>query len=405
MSSQFSDRYQPGVEQEMRDFYHSLSEKDRRRYAAIEARKLGHGGVEYIAELLGCSRHTIERGRHDLERLPDDPAAGRVRRPGGGRKPLTEEQPELDENLDELLQVRTAGDPTQSEVRWTDLSPAQISQQLEQKGTPASPTVVRRLLREHGLGVRKIAKTRPGGEDPDRDAQFEHIFELEEVFEAEENPVFCMDTKRKERLGRLYRDGQVWTTAPEEAFDHDFPSWSEGVIIPHGIYDPRFNHGHLNLGLSHDTCEFACDSFLRFWNHWGRRHYPHASEILLECDAGGSNHCRQKIFKVELQRVANHIGLPIQVAHYPAYCSKYNPTDRRFFPHVSRACEGVLFTSVAKVASLMRQASTRTGLTTTVHVLRKAYQTGRKLPDNVLDTLNLTWSSLLPKWNYIINPQ
>ena len=405
MSSHFQNRYGPEIEQRMKDFYESLSEKDRRRYSAIEAEKLGHGGAAYIAEVLGCSRHTIERGRDDLKQLPDDPAAGRVRQPGGGRKPLTETEPDLEDNLDDILQVRVAGDPMHAEVIWTDLSPSQISEQLATRGTPASPAVVRDLLEEHGLGLRQIEKTVPGGDDPDRDEQFEHIRELEEVFREENNPIFCMDTKKKEHLGRFAREGRVWTTQPQQAFDHDFPSWADGVIIPHGIYDPLWNHGHLNIGLSHDTSECACDSLIQFWKQWGQKHYPQATEILLKCDAGGSNNCRHKIFKVELQRAVNKIGLPIQVAHYPSYCSKYNPTDRRFFPHVTRACEGVLFDSLQTVVELMQKATTKTGLTTTVHVLRKSYETGRKLAVDVLDTLNLTWSFLLPHWNYIISPQ
>lgn len=405
MSTEFEGRYTPEVEREMRDFYDSLSEKDRRRYSAIEAAKLGHGGIIYIAEVLGCSRHTIERGREDIKGLPEDPAAGRVRRPGGGRKPLTEDEPELDDNLDELLRVRTAGDPMHPDVIWTDLSPSSISEELAALGTPASPSVVRDLLRERELGRRQIEKTLAGGSVPERNEQFEHIFALEELFAQENNPIFCMDTKKKERLGRLSRDGHVWTTAPQHAFDHDFPSWSEGVIIPHGIYDLQLNHGHINIGLSHDTSQFACESLTWFWEHWGRQHYPAATDILLECDAGGSNNCHHKIFKVDLQEAVNRIGLPIQVAHYPSYCSKYNPTDRRFFPHVTRACEGVLFDSLGTVVELMRKARTRSGLTTTVHVMRKAYEVGRQLASDALDKINLTWSKLLPQWNYIIDPQ
>lgn len=404
MPSQPERPYEPEVEQSMRHLYESLSEKDRRRYAAVEAKKLGHGGVSYLAEVLGCSRHTIERGREELEQLPEDDAEGRVRRPGGGRKPLTESEPDLNDDLDTVLSVRTAGDPMHPEVVWTDLSANQISEQLEELGTSASPATVRKLLSERGLGRRKIQKTRPGGETPERNTQFELIFTLEDLYQTDGQPIFSMDTKKKEHLGRLYRDGRVWAEIPQQAFDHDFPTWAEGVIIPHGIYDPTLNHGHLNVGLSHDTSEFACDSFLWFWENWGRAHYPDATEILLECDAGGSNGCRRRTFKAGLQNVADTIGLPIHVAHYPSSCSKYNPIDRRFFPHVTRACEGVLFDSLETVVSLMRKATTRTGLETTVNVIHKAYETGRKVLDSVIDSLNLTHAPILPQWNYTLAP-
>ena len=176
-------------------------------------------------------------------------------------------------------------------ARWGDRWPA--SGRLE--GVSYSNRSNR--TEDRGLGQRQIEKSLAGGETPDRNAPFEHIFDLEELFEQENNPIFCMDAKKKERLGRLYRDGRVWTTAPQQAFDHDFPSWSEGVIIPHGIYDPQLNHGHVNIGLSHDTSQFACESLVWFWEHWGQEHYPDAEEILLECDAGGSNNCRHKILK------------------------------------------------------------------------------------------------------------
>lgn len=314
-------------------------------------------------------------------------------------------EPRLVENLESVLVVRTAGDPDDASVVWTDLSPPRIAAAVTALGTPVGPEVVRDWMRGRGLRLRKIAKVLPGGRSPDREAQFERIAELRGEHLAAGWPVFSVDTKAKERLGRLYRKGRVRCDRAFRAFDHDFPSWADGVLIPHGIYDERRNRGHVNIGLSHDTSEFACDSFRWYWQRIGRRCYPRASSLLWLCDCGGSNSASQHLFKQDLQRLADDLGITIRVAHYPSYCSKYNPIERRFFPHLGRACEGVLFDSLEKVVSLMRRAATSTGLRTTVNVVRRVYETGRKVAANFKKTTRILFDELLPKWNYRAVPQ
>jgi hypothetical protein len=314
------------------------------------------------------------------------------------KKVVTE--PQLERNLTSLLAERTAGDPDDEQVAWTDLTPPQIAAEVTEMGTPVSPAVVRDWLEDQGLALHKIEKSLAGGESPDRDAQFRRIAALKKKYLKAGEPVFSIDTKAKEHLGQLFRAGRVWTQRAFQAFDHDFPSWATGVVIPHGIYDLARNLGHINIGLSHDTSEFACDSFRWFWKCIGQQRYPHAQSILLLCDSGGSNSANQYLFKHDLQLLANDIGLPIRLAHYPSYCSKYNPADRRFFPHVSRACQGLLFDTLDTVVRLMRRAATSTGLRTTVHVIRKAYATGRKLADDFKHTMTIAFDRLLPKWNY-----
>lgn len=405
MAFSFQGSYDEHIEQRMRAFYETLSEKDRRRYAALEAAKLGHGGIEYVSRVLGCSRRTIERAQEELKQLPEDPAKDRVRREGAGRPKATESEPELESNLFSIFENRTAGDPMRVDVMWTDLKLRQISDALGSLGTPLSPPVIKQWLDDHDIGKRKIVKVIPGGETPDRNDQFEYIAQLREIYGQGGNPVFSIDSKKKEHLGNLYRDGRVYSQAPFEAFDHDFPSWADGRIITHGIFDLVRNHGHLNLGLSYDTAEFACDSFRWFWLRIGRYHYPHATSILWLCDAGGSNNCRQYLFKEDLQRLVNDIGIEIRVAHYPTYCSKYNPIERRFFPHVTRACEGVLFDSLETVVGLMRKTATKTGLTSTVHVIKRIYETGRKVAEGFKQNMKLIFDSFLPKWNYTAIPE
>lgn len=310
----------------------------------------------------------------------------------------------MQQNLTSVLEERTAGDPDDDQVLYTELTPPQIAAVVTAMGTPVRPAVVRDWLDEQGLALHKIAKVLAGGESCDRDAQFQRIAVLKGEYLAAGNPVFSIDTKAKEHLGQLFREGRIWTQQPFQAFDHDFPSWATGVIIPHGIYDVARNLGHLNIGLSHDTSEFACHSFRWFWNRIAKRRYPHANAILWLCDCGGSNAANQYLFKYDLQLLADDIGLPIRVAHYPSYCSKYHPADRRFFPHVSRACQGMLFDTLDTVVRLMRRASTATGLRTTVNVIRKVFETGRELADEVKRNLQIVFDDRLPKWNYTAIP-
>jgi hypothetical protein len=294
------------------------------------------------------------------------------------------------------LDVRTAGDPDEPDVLWTDLSPRQIADAATALGTPVSPPVVQDWMEEHKLARHQMEKTLEGGQSPDRDTQFQRIAALKAEYLAAGNPVFSVDTKAKEHLGQLFRKGRV---------DHDFPSWATGVIIPHGIYDLARNRGHLNIGLSHDTSQFACDSFRWYWNRIGQRCYPDATSILWLCDGGGSNSAAQYLFKQDLQNLVNDLGIDIRVAHYPSYCSKYNPIERRFFPHVARACRGLLFDTLDTVVRLMRKASTTTGLRTTVHVIRRTYETGRQVAENFKTTMTLIFDDLVPKWNYVATPQ
>mgnify|MGYP000853814667 FL=1 len=320
-------------------------------------------------------------------------------------KKKIESEPDLEQNLRSVLEVRTAGDPDEEDILWTDLSPRQIAEAVTDMGTPVSPPVVQDWMEGQRLARHKIEKVLPGGQSSDRDTQFLRIAELKAEYLMAGNPVFSVDTKAKEHLGQLFRKGRVWTQQAFQAFDHDFPSWATGVIIPHGIYDLVRNRGHLNLGLSHDTSQFACDSFRWYWNRIGQRCYPNATSILLLCDCGGSNSAAQYLFKHDLQALVDDLGIEIRVAHYPSYCSKFNPIERRFFPHVARACQGMLFDTLDVVVRLMRKASTRTGLQTTVNVIRRVYETGRKVADTFKAAMPILFDHVLPKWNYVAQPQ
>lgn len=286
------------------------------------------------------------------------------------------------------------------EVRWTDLTYEQIADHLAEAGTPISVPVVKQLLRKHGYVTRKAQKSKAMGEHPARNQQFENIARLKQEYQESDNPIVSMDTKKKELIGNFYRAGHLLTQGVIETFDHDFPSAASGVIIPHGLYDMKRNEGHVNLGTSHDTGEFACDSIERWWEEKGRALYPRATSILLLCDGGGSNSSSQYLFKEDLQRLVDRLGIEIRVAHYPPYTSKYNPIEHRLFPHLARVCQGVIFESVELVKGLMEKAKTSTGLRVTVDILDKVYQTGRKCAKGFKENMEIVFDEILPKWNY-----
>jgi hypothetical protein len=306
----------------------------------------------------------------------------------------------LEENFLRVLQDRTAGDPMRQEVRWTDLTYEQIAEHLAEAGTPVSVPVIKQLLDHHDYVTRKAQKSEAMGGHADRNRQFENIARLKREYLGSDDPIVSMDTKKKELIGNFYRAGRLLTQGVIKTLDHDFPSFASGVIIPHGLYDVKRNDGHVNLGTSHDTGEFACDSMERWWEGQGRAVYPRASSILLLCDGGGSNSASHYLFKEDLQRLVDRLGIEIRVAHYPPYCSKYNPIEHRLFPHVTRVCQGVIFESVELVKELMEKAQTSTGLRVTVEILDKMYQTGRKYAEGFRENMKIMFDEVLPKWNY-----
>jgi hypothetical protein len=260
---------------------------------------------------------------------------------------------------------------------------------------------VRKLLKKHGYRRRQAQKcVTMKSEIPHRDEQFKNISKLKTEYEAAGNPIISMDTKKKENLGNFYRDGRLYTLEELRVYDHDFNSFSDGVIIPHSLYDVQLNRGYIQIGTSHDTSEFACDSFRHWWYQHGRQHYPHATSILVLCDGGGSNSSRHYLFKEDLQRLSDEIGIEIRIAHYPPYCSKYNPIEHCLFPHVTRACQGVIFTSIELVKELMEKTQTSTGLKAFVCILDKVYKTGRKVLETFKENIRIVFDEILPGWNY-----
>jgi hypothetical protein len=309
------------------------------------------------------------------------------------------------DHFQKVLNEHTAGSPVDPEVTWTDLSANDIAEKITQLGNPISVHIAEQLLDAFDFHRRCAQKYLCMKACPDRDEQFVNIARLTQEYLDSGAPILSMDTKKRELIGNFYRDGSLRTKGTQLTFDHDYPSFAEGVVIPHGLYDPRLNRGYLHLGTSCDTSEFACHCLKDWWRRFGQEQYPGAKSLLLKCDGGGSNSANTYLFKADLQGVADEVGLEIRVAHYPPYCSKYNPIEHRLFCHVSRACQGVIFTNVELVRRLMEKTKTRTGLSVVVDVVQEIYQRGRKLAEEVKDALGIFRDDLLPKLNYRILPR
>lgn len=303
----------------------------------------------------------------------------------------------------QVIQEYTAGSP-QQDIRWTNLKPREIALKMKESGMHVSRKIVRKLMKKNGFVLRQSQKKTSYKEHPERNNQFEKIARLKEQYLKNNDPVISMDTKKKELIGNFYREGKLYTKETIEVLDHDFPSYSNGKVIPHGIYDIGRNKAHVNLGTSRDTTEFSCDSLKHWWTTVGKHDYPNAKRLLLMCDGGGSNPSNSYLFKQDLQRISDELGLEIRVAHYPAYCSKHNPIEHRVFPHVTRACEGVVFDSIETVKELVSKTKTETGLKVTVDIMTKVYETGRKITKKAALKINFVADKIIPKWNYVINP-
>lgn len=311
--------------------------------------------------------------------------------------------PEISHKFMDVVKEHTAGSP-QLDILWTNLRQPEIASRLNAAGFKVSCRIVRQLLKKHGFVKRLSQKKKSFKQHPERNPQFEKITLLKTEYLAAGQPVISMDTKKKELIGNFYRNGKLYTQETVEVLDHDFPSYSEGKVVPHGLYDIGLNKAHINLGTSKDTTEFACDSVANWWKKVGKRDHPLATQLLLMSDGGGSNPSNSLLFKNDLQGLANRTGLEIRVAHYPPYCSKHNPIEHRVFPHVTRACEGVVFKSVPLVKELIERTNTRTGLKVTVDIIDRVYETGRKVAKEVTSSLRVIADTILPKWNYTIFP-
>lgn len=289
-------------------------------------------------------------------------------------------------------------------IKWIKLTRYQISVAMKKLGIKVSRNIIRKLLKKHKFVKRKIQKKTATGQFKDRDKQFKNIEKIKKTFMGSDNPILSVDTKKKEKLGNLFREGEVYCTQAIESYDHDYPNLADGTIVPHGIYDIKRNEALINIGMNHETASSVCDSILVWWNKVGKKYYTKATEILIFCDSGGANSYRHDSFKIELQKLTNKILVPIRVCHYPPYASKWNPIEHRVFPHVTRAMAGVKLETVEDVKNLIKNTKTNTGLKVLVNTTKKIYKTGIKVAKEAIAKINIKTHGELAQLNYTIVP-
>jgi Rhodopirellula transposase DDE domain len=381
-----------------------LDERAWRLMAASEARALGYGGVSLVHRACGLSRQAIAKGIREIDEGAAL-AAGRIRRPGAGRKPITASDPRLLDQLEALIEHQTRGDP-ESPLRWTCQSTRTIANTLARQGHPVSHSKVAQLL--HGLdySLQSNRKTEEGQDHPDRDAQFRHITVAVKRGLAQRSPVISVDTKKKELIGNYANAGQQWLPAkqPKAVRGHDFPTPDVPRAFPYGIYDIGRNTGFVNVGTDHDTGAFAVASIRGWWRHEGKRLYPAATTILITADAGGSNGWRLRLWKVELQKFADDTGLPITVCHFPPGTSKWNKIEHRLFSFISSNWRGEPLRDYETVVNLIAKTTTAKGLTVTCRLDRRKYATGRRVTPADMKGINLHPDRFHGEWNYVIRP-
>ncbi len=292
-----------------------------------------------------------------------------------------------------------------SDIRWVKLTRCEIAQHMKNNGASVSRNIVRKLLKKHKFVKRKMQGKIRCGDFVDRDKQFIILNGKVDQFRKSDNPVISMDTKRKEPLGQLFRPGKVYCNRAIEVHDHTNDSLINGQIIPHGIYDIKQNKAHINIGTSHETAEFLCDSLQIWWETKGKIDYPKATEILILCDAGGANSWRIHVFKLEMQRLSNLLKIKIVVCHYPPYASKWNPIEHRVFPHVTRSMDGIILRTHEQVKNLIAKTRTKTGLKVTTNIIDKVYKLGRVVSKKLLELINITYDIEVPGLNYSVCPQ
>jgi hypothetical protein len=381
-----------------------LDERGRRVWAAVEAEALGYGGQRLVAKATGLSRTTLHRGALESGGALNSLRGG-IRNPGGGRKPLTQTEPDVLAALERLVEPTARGDP-ENPLRWTCRSTRQLAAALREQGYPISHQTVAALLSGLGYSLQGTQKTKEGSGHPDRDAQFRYIQGCVEAFQQRGQPVVSVDTKKKELIGDFKNGGREWHPKgePEPVRVYDFIDKALGKVNPYGVYDPTANVGWVSVGVDHDTAEFAVATLRRWWEKMGRVRYPHATELLVTADGGGSNGSRVRLWKVTLQHLANQTGLRISVCHFPPGTSKWNKIEHRMFSHISMNWRGKPLYSHEVVVNLIAGTTTRTGLKIEAELDANAYPKGIQVTDEELNQVQIQRAEFHGEWNYTILP-
>jgi hypothetical protein len=383
----------------------TLNEAQARLFVAERALELGRGGISRLCELTGMSRPTIYKGAAELraKKRPLTAQSERIRRVGGGRKRVEELEPQVKQELSRILKETTAGDPM-SLLKWTAKSTRSIAEELTRRGYPVSGVTVGRCLHEMDYSLQGNVKMLEGPQHPDRDAQFRYLNSQVKSFVRSGDPVVSVDTKKKELVGAFKNAGRRWRKQAEAVHVHDFPHLGEGKAIPYGTYDVARDKALVNVGVSHDTAQFAVESIRRWWRMLGRKAYPRAARLLICADAGGSNGNRLRTWKLYLHALAAETGMAISVCHYPPGTSKWNKIEHRLFSFISMNWRGKPLVSYETVVNLIGGTRTRSGLKVKALLDTRDYETGREVSTQQMGELHLRGHSFRPDWNYTLLP-
>ena len=385
---------------------HTLDEAQKRWLVGREAMLLGHGGVKRMCEVSGLSKPTVIKGVKELRSAQAlRPEGGRIRQVGGGRKTLEERDPQITQRLGRIMEETTAGDPM-SLLRWTSKSTYQIRDELRRLGHPVSEDTVQRRLKEMDYTLQANVKTKEGSAPPQRDQQFRYINRLAQEYGAQGEPVISVDAKKRERIGAFKNTGRNWRPKgqPLEVNVYDFPHLGVGTATLYGTFDEQANQGMVNVGMSHDTAEYAVESIRQWWRRVGRRQYDGARRLLICADGGGSNGSRSRAWKYFLQQLSNECGLEITVCHYPPGTSKWNKIEHRMFSFISLNWKGEPLVSFETVIHLISATTTGTGLKIKARLDKRVYPTGIAIAKEEMEKLNLRLHEKNPQWNYSLSP-
>ena len=385
--------------------YPRLDERARRRFAGAAVKACGRTCISFVAKTLGLARNTVIAGYNELDSCNSVDDA-RVRAKGGGRKKLTENNDNLIFELEKLVEPLTRGDPM-SPLRWTCKSTQKLAVELSKRGYPVSPRTVSALLKSLKYSLQANRKTREGGNHPDRNAQFLFINERVQAFQAEGQPAISVDAKKKELVGEFKNGGREWRPrgTPDNVNVYVFQSLSGGKVTPFGVFDPQRNEGWVSVGIDHDTASFAVESIRRWWLEMGKSVYPNAARLLIMADGGGSNGSRNRLWKIELQKLSNEMGIEIHICHFPPGTSKWNKIEHRMFSYISKNWRGRPLQDLATIVNLIGATTTTKGLKINCALDTCPYPSGIKIPNKDFAAISISRNDFHGEWNYSISPQ
>ena len=386
------------------DYLSTLNEFDARHFVALWATEIGWGGIFKVCKLTGKSMNTIRKGISELGKLSELKKDGRLRKEGGGRKKIIEKNPEIKKIIENILEENTAGDPM-SKLRWTNKSTYSITNELKNKGQNISEDTTGRIIKKLGYSLQANIKSKENGSSEERDSQFRYINEQVKIFTKDNIPIISVDAKKKELVGNFKNNGKRWMKKGKAEIVNVYDFWflAKGRAIPYGIYDINLNNGFVNVGIDHNTSEFAVESIRQWWDNIGKKNYPNTKELLICADGGGSNASRSRLWKFYLHEFANKNKLKITVCHFPPGTSKWNKIEHKMFSFISMNWRGKPLTDYEIIINLIEGTTTKKGLKIKAKMDKRIYMLKQKVSDEEFSKVNFVRHKINPKWNYTLS--